>query len=179
MATSHSHVTITILPCSLSLVHIPRPRIAELSRPILKQILRKQPTFLNLTANEIELSIFAEDESVGDFEPIARRDRQRQRVRAEARAGSVHGHRTKRAVNTQPVEISFEKWKVLQIDAHEDSLSTSPFNFVLVWTRQWYYLLASMCALLGSPQWRVLGNTITGVRRNHLYSMLIGFAIDR
>ncbi|KAI5124750.1 hypothetical protein M0805_005384 [Coniferiporia weirii] len=127
--SSASHVTITILDVSLSLVHIPRSRLTELTRPILKQLLRKSPRFLNLTANEIELSIFAEEDELDDFEPIARRDRQRQRLGQTAVDYETSAHRSKRTPQScgaiQPVEISVEKWRVLQIDSHEDSLSNS------------------------------------------------------
>ena len=61
------HVTITILDVSLSLVHIPRECLAELNRPIVKQLLRKNPQFLNLTANELELSLFVEDDALHEF----------------------------------------------------------------------------------------------------------------
>ncbi|THH12357.1 hypothetical protein EW145_g70 [Phellinidium pouzarii] len=128
-ASSPSNVTLTILDVSLSLVHIPRSRLAELSRPILKQLLRKSPKFLNLTANEIELSIFAEDDELEDFEPIAREDRRRQKrmqkVASKALAVCRRSrNRTSESYETfQSVEISFEKWRVLQIDSHEDSLN--------------------------------------------------------
>lgn len=132
---SHN-VTITILDTSLSLVHIPRSRLTELNRPVLKQLLRKSPKFLNLTANEIELSIFAEDDELADFEPIARRDRQKQRLRDRADSVSAPaGHRRRRpshSVDVQdPVEISIERWRVLQIDSHDDSLSTCSIPRVL------------------------------------------------
>ncbi|KAH8118476.1 hypothetical protein DFH11DRAFT_1567513 [Phellopilus nigrolimitatus] len=122
------HVTVTILDVSLSLVHIPRSRLTELSRPILKQLLRKSPKFLNLTANEIELSIFAEDAELDDFEPIARKDRQKQRLRDKSDSKSSWSRRKRLSRpndSSQSVEISFEKWRVLQIDSHEDSLSNS------------------------------------------------------
>lgn len=124
---SHNATTITILDGSLSLVHIPRSRLTELNRPILKQLLRKSPKFLNLTANEIELSIFAEDDELSDFEPIARRDRQK-RLRDSVSASGRH--RRRRPSNShdvlESVEISFEKWNVLQIDFHDDNLSMCP-----------------------------------------------------
>ncbi|EJD01303.1 uncharacterized protein FOMMEDRAFT_21720 [Fomitiporia mediterranea MF3/22] len=127
---SHNATTITILDVTLSLVHIPRSRLVELNRPILKQLLRKNPKFLNLTANEIELSIFAEEDELSDFEPIARKDRQKQRLldRADS-ASSSASRRRKRSTRLldvpEPVEISFERWKVLQIDSHDDSHSDS------------------------------------------------------
>lgn len=112
-------VTISLLPVSLSLVHVPRSRLAHLSSPIIRQILQPNPTFLNLTCNEIELSIFAESHVLDEFETIARRDRQKQR----SRSGS--GSSRKNFPDSQvvePVQISYEKWSVLQIDSHSDAL---------------------------------------------------------
>ncbi|KAL5487912.1 hypothetical protein ACEPAI_6020 [Sanghuangporus weigelae] len=124
---SHNVTTISILDVSLSLVHIPRSRVPELNRPILKQLLRKGPKFLNLTANEIELSIFTEEDELMDFEPVARRDRQKQRLRDTA--SGVPAHRRRRRSHSyeavDALEISLEKWRVLQIDSHDDSLSNS------------------------------------------------------
>ncbi|KIJ69959.1 hypothetical protein HYDPIDRAFT_104631 [Hydnomerulius pinastri MD-312] len=120
-AVGPSNVTITLLPVSLSLVHIPRSRLPQLSHPILRQILQPNPTFLNVTCNEIELSLFAEHHVLEDFESIARRDRQRQR----SRSGS--GSSRKRTVlsDDDRVEMSYEKWNVLQIDSHSDQLDNS------------------------------------------------------
>ncbi|KAJ3847128.1 hypothetical protein EV368DRAFT_51722 [Lentinula lateritia] len=115
-------VTISLLPVSLSLVHIPRSRLAHLSSPIIRQILQPNPTFLNLTCNEIELSIFAESHVLDEFETIARRDRQKQR----SRSGS--GSSRKNFPDSQvvePVQISYEKWSVLQIDSHSDALDNA------------------------------------------------------
>ncbi|TDL29810.1 hypothetical protein BD410DRAFT_798298 [Rickenella mellea] len=121
-------LTITLLPATLSLVHIPRPRVPELSRPILKQILHNNHCFLNLTCNQIELSIFAENELLSEFEPYAWKDRQKQRQRERARSTSSlpGGHRRRQSAahsHLLPVEKSMERWRVLQIDSHEDSLS--------------------------------------------------------
>jgi hypothetical protein len=114
-------VTITLLPVSLSLVHVPRSRLAQLSHPIIRQILQPQPTFLNLTCNEIELSLFAEHHVLADFEPIARNDRRRRR----SRSGSGSSRKTVSRGFLEPVEISYEKWNVLQIDSHSDQLGVS------------------------------------------------------
>ncbi|KAF8165564.1 hypothetical protein B0H34DRAFT_647475 [Crassisporium funariophilum] len=117
-------VTIALLPVSLSLVHIPRSRLNHLSHPILRQILQPNPAFLNITCNEIELSIFAEDHMLQDFEPIARRDRQRQRSRSGS--GSSRKGINRGPLHAQePVEISYEKWSVLQIDSHSDQIGNS------------------------------------------------------
>ncbi|KAG9317365.1 hypothetical protein JVU11DRAFT_1564 [Chiua virens] len=116
-----SNVTISLLPVSLSLVHIPRSRLPQLSHPVLRQILQPNPVFLNVTCNEIELSLFAEHHILADFEPIARRDRHR--VRSRSGSGSAR----KRPVldDDDRVEFSCEKWKVLQLDSHSDRLDNS------------------------------------------------------
>lgn len=121
-------VTITLLPVSLSLVHIPRSRLNSLFHPVLRQILQPNPGFLNITCNEIELSIFAEHHMLHDFEPISRRDRHRQRSRSGS--GSSRKPAPDNSV-CEHVEISYEKWNVLQIDSHNDQIGTyfSPFFF--------------------------------------------------
>ncbi|KAH7930671.1 hypothetical protein BV22DRAFT_1101630 [Leucogyrophana mollusca] len=120
-ANNAMQVTISLLPVSLSLVHIPRSRLAQLSQPVLKQILLPNPTFLNITSNEIELSLFAEHHVLSDFEPIARRDRQRQR----SRSGSGSSRKRTSDCAPEPVEVSCERWNVLQIDSHSDQLDNS------------------------------------------------------
>jgi hypothetical protein len=86
-----------VLPVSLDLVRVPRARVSALVRPILAQLLAPEPTFLALTANEIELTIFAADAAAA-FAPVVRRDRRR------------HAH-----PGWEAVEVSAEKWKVIQI----------------------------------------------------------------
>ncbi|KAH6915112.1 hypothetical protein BKA70DRAFT_1368898 [Coprinopsis sp. MPI-PUGE-AT-0042] len=108
--------TISLLPVSLSLVHVPRSRISQVSHPILRQILHPNPGFLNITCNDIELSVFAEDHMLEDFEPIARKDRRRQRQRANSTSSRSS------AIDFEPVEISYEKWSVLQIDSHSSQI---------------------------------------------------------
>ena len=122
----HHNVTVSILDVSLALVHIPRSRMNELTRPILKQLLRKNPKFLSLTANELELSIFAEDGELDDFVPIARRDRNRIRQGANSAASVPSGRRKRRSSfpEASALEMSLENWKVLQIDSHDDSQCT-------------------------------------------------------
>ena len=114
-------VTISLLPASLSLVHIPRPRLAQLYHPILRQILQPKSTFLNITCNEVELSIFADETMLKDFEPIARRDRNKQR----SRSSSGSGPKRIGGSDQELVEISCEKWSVLQIDSHNDQIGMS------------------------------------------------------
>lgn len=112
-------VTISLLPVSLSLVHVPRSRLSTLSSPIIRQILQPNPTFLNLTCNEIELSIFAEARTLDEFDNIARHDRHKQRSRSGS--GSSRKNCSDRQA-VEPVQISYEKWSVLQIDSHSDAL---------------------------------------------------------
>ncbi|TFK22318.1 hypothetical protein FA15DRAFT_596298 [Coprinopsis marcescibilis] len=114
-------VTISLLPVSLSLVHIPRSRLSQVSHPILRQIIHPNPVFLNITCNDIELSIFAEEHMLDDFEPIARKDRYRQR----SRSGSNPSANRRTAPDFNSVEISCERWSVLQIDSHSDQMDNS------------------------------------------------------
>lgn len=119
-------VTITLLPVSLSLVHIPRSRLTHLSHSVLRQILQPNPAFLNITCNEIELSIFTEHHMLHDFELISRRDRHR----TLSRSASSQKPAPNLPVR-EHVEISCEKWSVLQIDSHDDQIGiyTSPAQF--------------------------------------------------
>ncbi|KAG5648852.1 hypothetical protein DXG03_000201 [Asterophora parasitica] len=115
-------VTISLLPTSISLVHIPRSRLRHLSHPILKQILRPDPTFLNITCNEVELSLFAEEAVLEDFESIARKDRRRQRARAKSGSAKCAGSSSR---DVDQVEVSYERWSVLQVDSHNDQIDNS------------------------------------------------------
>ncbi|KAG9128166.1 hypothetical protein FRC07_003995 [Ceratobasidium sp. 392] len=90
-------VTITVLDITLRLCTIPRSRLPETTHYVVKQFLRQRPIFMNITLNTQELSIFAEDSTLDDFLPLARRGR------VSARSGA-------------PVEISQDTWSVLQID---------------------------------------------------------------
>ena len=113
-----SNVTITLLPVSLSLVHIPRSRLPQLTHPILRQILQPNPTFFNVTCNEIELTLFAEHHNILDLDLIARHDRRAHR----SRSGSGSGRKRSFANDCDQVEITCEHWNVLQIDSHSDQL---------------------------------------------------------
>ncbi|KAI6105910.1 hypothetical protein F5141DRAFT_1006360 [Pisolithus sp. B1] len=113
-----SNVTISLLPVSLSLVHIPRSRLPQLTHPILRQILQPNTTFFNVTCNEIELTLFAEHHNLADLDLIARQDRQLHRSRS--------GSGRRRALSdSDRVEITCENWNVLQIDSHSDQLDNS------------------------------------------------------
>ncbi|KAI0346843.1 hypothetical protein BDW22DRAFT_1424955 [Trametopsis cervina] len=119
--------TISLLPVSLSLVHIPRSRIQELIHPILRQTLLPGPTFLNVTCNEIELSVFAEHHALQDFEMTASRDARKLHSPSRERSdGSKYDKRKQsRKADWKPVEISQERWNVLQIDSHSGSTDSS------------------------------------------------------
>ncbi|KAI0750982.1 hypothetical protein C8Q80DRAFT_1098071 [Daedaleopsis nitida] len=121
-------VTISLLPVSLSLVHLPRSRLEDFTQHVLRQILLPNPTFLNVTCNEIEVSLFAEHDTLQEFHKAARKDarklRQRERnARQDASRSPQHTRRTKE--QWEPVEVTSERWKVLQIDSHSDRLDTS------------------------------------------------------
>ncbi|KAF5387757.1 hypothetical protein D9615_000614 [Tricholomella constricta] len=121
-STPPMQVTISLLPSSLSLVHIPRSRLPHLSHPILKQILRPNPTFLNITCNEVELSLFAEQAVLEDFEPIARRNRRKQRAKSKSASAKAAGSSS---LPPDMVEVSYERWSVLQVDSHNDQIDNS------------------------------------------------------
>ncbi|CCM00678.1 uncharacterized protein FIBRA_02717 [Fibroporia radiculosa] len=132
-------VTIQLLPVSLALVHLPRSRLDSLTQHILRQILRPTPTFLNVTCNEIELSLFAEHHALEDFRHIARKDSRKLRLRRNT-DDSAHPHSTeprasrrpKRSkANWEPVEVSSDRWSVLQIDSHSDEIGQNSGTRVL------------------------------------------------
>ncbi|KAL4081554.1 hypothetical protein V8B97DRAFT_2029166 [Scleroderma yunnanense] len=116
-----SNVTITLLPVSLSLVHIPRSRLPQLTHSILRQILQPNPTFFNVTCNEIELTLFAEHHNIPDLDLIARHDRRPHR----SRSGSGSSRKRALTYDCEKVEITCEHWNVLQIDSHSDQLDNS------------------------------------------------------
>lgn len=109
--------TISLLPVSLSIVHVPRSRIHGLFHPLLRQLLLPSPAFLSLTCNELELSIFAEHHVLRDFEPIAKKDARKLLARNSTRDRDSKHHRK---TEWEPVEFSAERWNVLQIDSHSD-----------------------------------------------------------
>jgi hypothetical protein len=117
-------VTITLLPISLSLIHIPRSRLIQLSHPIIHLLLSQSPTFLNITCNEIEISLFVHHHALKDFEPIARRDRLRAHSRSKSSSSATNNHSNgcSSSAAFEAVETSYEKWNVLQIDSHSEQL---------------------------------------------------------
>jgi hypothetical protein len=115
--TSSLPVTISLLPVSLGLVHIPRSRLPKLSHHVLQQILQPTPKFLNVTANELELSILAEHHLLpgSELDEIARRDKRRHRRRSRSDSNPL---RSTRLSIEDSVEVSYDRWSVLQIDSH-------------------------------------------------------------
>ncbi|KAF7355523.1 ACT-7 domain-containing protein [Mycena sanguinolenta] len=99
-------VTITRLPTAVSIVSIPRSRLDALSHPVLHALLQPNPSFLSITCNALELSLFAEPECLRAFDAVAQADQ-----------GS--------AQSLEPVEISHDRWSVLQIDSHSDQLDNA------------------------------------------------------
>lgn len=59
-----------------------------------------------------------------DFEPIARRDRQRRRSRSGSNSST---RKNGPSESVEPVEITYEKWSVLQIDSHSDQMGAFIF----------------------------------------------------
>ncbi|KAF7352582.1 ACT-7 domain-containing protein [Mycena venus] len=104
-------VTITRLPTALSIVSIPRSRLDALSHPVLRALLQPNPSFLSITCNALELSLFAEPDSLRAFDAIARADQ------------AATSSNCTRAL--EPVEISHDRWNVLQIDSHSDQLDNA------------------------------------------------------
>ena len=124
-------VTISLLPVSLALVHVPRSRLDTLTQHVLRQLLRPNPGFLNVTCNEIELSLFAEGHALQEFEKIARKDARKLRRRREAQNAGHSGQRARsrrRRQDWEPIEVSSDRWSVLQIDSHSDSLGACKFR---------------------------------------------------
>lgn len=132
--------TISLLPVSLSLVHIPRSRIQDLIHPILRQILLPSPTFFNVTCNEIELSVFAEYHALQEFASAARRDARKLQIMSRERSAGGRDEKKKQgvSVNWEGIELSHERWSVLQIDSHSGSqgeyftLDSTLVGFILV-----------------------------------------------
>ncbi|KAI0650557.1 hypothetical protein C8Q79DRAFT_1006811 [Trametes meyenii] len=120
-------VTISLLPVSLSLVHLPRSRLEHFTQHVLRQILQPNPVFLNVTCNEVEVSLFAEYDTLQEFHKAARKDARRLRQRERETLTDHHSpRRAKRVkVDWEPVEVTSERWKVLQIDSHSDQLDNS------------------------------------------------------
>lgn len=118
-------VTISFLPVKLSLVRIPRARLHRFYHPLLRQILSPKHTFLNVTCNELELSILAESHALEDFESVAENDRKKR-----SRSPSRDSNSSRDSGSPSPpiledwdyVQVCHESWNVLQIDSHSDGI---------------------------------------------------------
>lgn len=121
----HMQVTISFLPVKLSLVRIPRSRLHKFYHPLLRQILSPKHTFLNVTCNELELSILAESQTLEDFESVAESDRKKR-----SRSPSRDSDSSQDLDSPSPpiieewdcVQVCHESWNVLQIDSHSDGI---------------------------------------------------------
>lgn len=99
-----SDMMIEVLPVSLHLVRVPRARVHDHMQPILRQLLQPDaPGFLNITLNNIELSVLAPEPLASDFASFAYEDARLSR------------RRRYRELGFEPVELSEDKWKVIQI----------------------------------------------------------------
>ncbi|KAJ7490335.1 hypothetical protein B0H11DRAFT_2278072 [Mycena galericulata] len=103
-------VTITRLPTAVHIVSIPRNRLPSLSHPILRSLLGPSPAFLSIICNALELSLFADldPDSLRAFDAISAAD-----------------HRQGSPTAIDPVEVSRDRWSVLQIDSHSDQLDNA------------------------------------------------------
>ncbi|KAJ7129417.1 hypothetical protein C8R44DRAFT_829938 [Mycena epipterygia] len=104
--------TISCLPGAVRICSIPRRRLESLSHPVLRALLHPAPAFLSITCNALELSLFAEPESLRALEAIARAELSNDASNASN-------------ATTEPIEISEDRWSVLQIDSHSDQLDNA------------------------------------------------------
>lgn len=88
-----------------ALCHIPRSRITEFSHLITEQFVAQPPrSFLNITTNEIEMSIVADADAMTGFAECIKDDTER--IRHSIKHGS-------RDAFDELVEISEETWSVI------------------------------------------------------------------
>ncbi|KAJ7639053.1 hypothetical protein FB45DRAFT_1055244 [Roridomyces roridus] len=96
-------ISITRLPQTVSVVSIPRARLDALSHPLLRVLLKPNPSFLSIICNSLELALYAELDA--------------------------HSIRAFRSASDQAaavkLEISEDQWSVLQIDSHSDQLDNA------------------------------------------------------
>ncbi|KAF9647844.1 hypothetical protein BDM02DRAFT_3156000 [Thelephora ganbajun] len=121
-------VTVSFLPVKLSLVRIPRARLHKFYHPLLRQILSPKHTFLNVTCNELELSILAESQVLEDFESVAENDRKKRSRSPSRDSDSSQDSRSLSPPIIEDwdcVEVCHESWNVLQIDSHSDGIDKS------------------------------------------------------
>jgi hypothetical protein len=95
----------------LALCHIPRSRITDFSYLVTEQFVAQPPrSFLNITTNEIEMSIIADAEAMRGFASFIRTDTER--IRRAIKNGS-------RSSLDDVVEISEETWSVIIVETKE------------------------------------------------------------
>lgn len=95
----------------LALCHIPRPRITDFSYLITEQFVAQPPrSFLNITVNEIEMSLIADAEAMRGFASFIRTDTER--IRRAIKSGS-------QSFPDEIVEISEETWSVIIVETKE------------------------------------------------------------
>ena len=118
-------VTVSFLTVKLSLVRIPRARLHKFYYPLLRQILSPKNTFLNVTCNELELSILAESQALEDFESVAENDRKKRSRSPSRDSGSsqdLDSPSPPILEDLDCVQVCHESWNVLQIDSHSDGI---------------------------------------------------------
>lgn len=94
------------------LCHIPRARIPEYSRFVTEQFVAQPPrSFLNITSNEVEMTLIADVDSMEGLAEFVRRDNELTR-RSRARDPGD-------AASAETVELSEEPWSVLIVDTKE------------------------------------------------------------
>lgn len=93
------------------LCHIPRARIPEYSRFVTEQFIAQPPrSFLNVTSNEVEMTLIADADSMQDLAEFVHEDTDRIRRSAG---------QDPRAMVSEAVELSEEPWSVLIVDTKE------------------------------------------------------------
>ena len=105
-------VSTSVLTVSIpALCHIPRSRITDFSYLITEQFVAQPPrSFLNITINEIEMSIIADAEAMRGFASFVRTDTER--IRRAFKNDS-------RGSPDEVVEISEETWSVIIVETKE------------------------------------------------------------
>lgn len=95
----------------IALCHIPRSRITDFSHLITEQFIAQPPrSFLNITTNEIEMTIIGDAEAMTGFTDAVREEADS--IRHSAKYGL-------RATSDEVVEISEETWSVIIVETKE------------------------------------------------------------
>ncbi|KZO93276.1 hypothetical protein CALVIDRAFT_265484 [Calocera viscosa TUFC12733] len=112
---SENQTTLTILPTTLSLVNIPRQRAVqgEVCNRILSNLFTsvESADFLAIVANELELSIYADAETIRRTQLIKMAKKEHRMARDSKQM---------RKPGWKPMEYSSKRWSVLQVDTHDD-----------------------------------------------------------